>query len=94
MYLERVHPAFLTTLVVLVSWEVNARVIVITSMQKFGEKNCLFWLIYGYLQVKAESAPPPLMQHPRAPPPLRLRFKLERGANVYWLVEFFMLKSA
>ena len=58
MYLERVHPAFLTTLVVLVSWEVNARVIVITSMQKFGEKNCLFWLIYGYLQVKAESAPP------------------------------------
>ena len=44
MYLERVHPAFLNTLVVLVSWEVNARVIVITSMQKFGEKK-LFILV-------------------------------------------------
>ena len=32
---------------------------VIVSMQKELVKNCLFWLVYGYLQVLAEFAPTP-----------------------------------
>ena len=41
-------------------------------MQKELVKNCLFWLVYGYLQVLAESDPPQQSSIIQEPHPIRV----------------------